>query len=276
MARRNAWALPVEVAAAVALIATLAFGYLTISRAGASGSLLTPLRVAILLLATLVPAMVLMTMAARRLAVRRSARQGAGLKGRLPARLVAIFSIIASVPTLLVVIFASMLFQLGVQFWFSDQARGMLENAASLARENYEREVERVNLETVTMSGDLASYLQQVPINSPDFAEGFARQVYERNLSEAIILTVARDGEIRSLALVNPYDRDLQQVVTPQMIAAVRDRRSSIAVPAPTGSRRSARCRKTGTPMFTPRASSSPNWRGSCSAARPCWRTIRP
>ena len=43
---------------------------------------------------------------------------------------------------------------------------------------------------------------------------------------------MARDGEIRSLALVNPYDRDLQQVVTPQMIAAVRDRRSSIAVPS--------------------------------------------
>ncbi|HST37708.1 MAG TPA: ATP-binding protein [Allosphingosinicella sp.] len=232
LTRRNAWVLPLEVAAAVALIATLTFGYFTIARAGEAGLLLTPERVAILLVATLVPAMALMTLAARRLAVRRAARRGAGLKGRLPARLVAIFSVIASVPTLLVVIFASMLFQYGVEFWFSDQARGMLENAASLARENYDREVERVNLETVTMSGDLASYLQQVPSESPPFAEGFARQVYERNLSEAIILTVGRDNEIRSLALVNPYDRDLQQVVTPQMIAAVRDQRSSIAVPS--------------------------------------------
>ena len=41
-------------------------------------------------------------------------------------RLVAFFSVVASVPTLLVVIFASLLFQSGVQFWFSDRARTIL------------------------------------------------------------------------------------------------------------------------------------------------------
>jgi two-component system nitrogen regulation sensor histidine kinase NtrY len=36
-----------------------------------------------------------------------------------------LFSLIAAVPTLLVVIFASWLFQSGVEFWFSDNSRGL-------------------------------------------------------------------------------------------------------------------------------------------------------
>ena len=56
--------------------------------------------------------------------MRRAARSPMGGKGRLHVRLVALFSVIAAVPTLLVVIFASLLFQYGVEFWFSDRARG--------------------------------------------------------------------------------------------------------------------------------------------------------
>ena len=228
MLRRSSFVPLLEALTVVALVATVVISYFVL----AGGSLLTPASAAMLLVANLVPAMALMVLLARRLARRRAARTSLGLKSRLPVRLVAIFSAIAAVPTLLVVIFASLLFQYGVEFWFSDRARGMLENAATLAQENYDREVERVNLETVTMGGDLAAYLQQGPIDSPQFIEGFARQVFLRNLSEAVILTVGQDGEIRSQALVNPYDRDLERVVTPEMIAAVRDRRSSLAVPS--------------------------------------------
>ncbi|MGQ0589493.1 MAG: sensor histidine kinase [Sphingosinicella sp.] len=226
--RRSSFVPLLEALTVIALVATVVISYFVLT----GGALLTPASAAMLLVANLVPAMALMVLLARRLARRRAARTSLGLKSRLPVRLVAIFSAIAAVPTLLVVIFASLLFQYGVEFWFSDRARGMLENAATLAQENYDREVERVNLETVTMGGDLAAYLQQGPIDSPEFVEGFARQVFLRNLSEAVILTVGRDGEIRSQALVNPYDRDLERVVTPQMIAAVRDRRSSLAVPS--------------------------------------------
>ena len=66
---------------------------------------------------------------------------------------------IAAVPTVLVAIFASLLFQSGLEFWFSDRARGMLENTVQVARSTFDSEVERVANETVTMSGDLAGYL---------------------------------------------------------------------------------------------------------------------
>lgn len=226
MRRRTGFIPLIEVATIVLLIVMATVSFFVFS----GGSLLTPAMAAILLVANLVPAMALMVLVARRLARRRAAQTSLGLKSRLPVRLVAIFSVIASVPTLLVVIFASLLFQYGVEFWFSDRARGMLENAASLARENYDREAERVALEAVAMSGDLSGYLREVPIDSEAFAAGFGRQLFVRNLSEAFIFRVAADRSIQTLALVNPYDRPPESVVTPQMLARVRPEQPTIMV----------------------------------------------
>jgi two-component system nitrogen regulation sensor histidine kinase NtrY len=210
-----------ELASLIGLIvmAAISYGIITDDR---GPQLLTPAAVAMLLVANLVPAMALMVFAARRIAMRRAAASPIGGRGRLHVRLVALFSIVASVPTLLVVIFASFLFQSGTDFWFSDRARRMLENAAAIARDAYRQEVERVGKETQTMATDLAGYLGDWPIDSPQFAESFARQVYYRNLSEAVILNAAPNGAIQSLVLVNPYDRPLDRVVTPDVLAKLK------------------------------------------------------
>jgi two-component system nitrogen regulation sensor histidine kinase NtrY len=118
-----------------------------------------------------------------------------------------------------------LLFQSGLEFWFSDRARGMLENTVQLARTTYDNEIERVAAETVAASGDLATYLKQVPIDDPRFGDAFARlQVLNRNLSEAIIFTYGADKQIRTLALVDPYDRPLGQDIPPDAIAALAQR----------------------------------------------------
>ena len=177
------------------------------------GSMLAPPLIALLLIANLIPAILLMVLYSRNVARRRAEAGGLG-SGRLHTRLVALFSVLAAVPTVLVAIFASLLFQSGLEFWFSDRARGMLENTVEVARGTFNREVERVSNETVTMSSDLAGYLQLVAIDDPRFSEGFGRQVLNRNLSEAIIINVGPDGVPRSLALVNPYDRPLEKIIT--------------------------------------------------------------
>src|SRR5207237_10928305 len=65
-------------------------------------------------------------------------------------------------------------------------------------------------------------YLRQIPIDDPRFADAFARvQVYNRGLSEAIIFTVGPKGEILTQALVNPYDRPIEKLITKQEIAAL-------------------------------------------------------
>ena len=210
---------------AVLLTTILIASVSVISRSGEPGSLLSPPLIALLLVAILIPAIALMVLLSRRLAMAR-AEQGGLAGGKLHTRLVALFSVIAAVPTVLVAIFASLLFQSGLEFWFSDKARGMIENTVSVARTTYDREVERVALETLTMSGDLAAYLREVPIDDPRFAEGFGRQVLGRNLSEAIIFTMGADGVIRSQALVNPYDRPLDKVITRDKIAELAHKES--------------------------------------------------
>ena len=209
----------------VLLAAILAFSVNLLVNSGKPGTFLKPALIALLLVANLVPAIALMVLLSRKFAMARAAEGGlAG--GQLHTRLVALFSVIAAVPTVMVAIFASLLFQSGLEFWFSDRAKGMIENSVELARTTYGQEVERVSIETLTMSRDLKGYLDQVPIDNPAFVEGFGKQVYARNLSEAIIISIGHDGEPRSLALVNPYDRPLNKVITKAKIAELADKES--------------------------------------------------
>lgn len=210
-----------ELAAGLILLVMLVSS-VSLLRGGEPGSMLSPPLIALLLVANLIPAIVLMVLFSRRLAIRRAEQGGLGT-GSLHTRLVALFSVIAAVPTVLVAIFASLLFQSALSFWFSDKARGMLENSVQLAQGTYNRELQRVADETTTMSGDLAGYLRQVSIDDPRFADAFARnQILQRNLSEATIFTVGADGQILTQALVNPYDRDLANIIPPAKIAELR------------------------------------------------------
>ena len=118
-------------------------------RSGSPARLLTPPLVALLLVANLVPLMGLLVLLGAALAKGRAARSGVGGSARLHVRLVALFSVIASVPTLLVVIFASLLFQYGVEFWFSDRARTVLENADSVAQAYVEENKQRIVADVV-------------------------------------------------------------------------------------------------------------------------------
>lgn len=218
---------------ALILVATVTLSLWMLKQPADAGTLLWPPLIALLLVANLIPAIALMVLFSRRIAMRRAAKGGLG-SGKLHTRLVALFSGIAAVPTVLVAIFASLLFQSSLEF--SHRARNMLENTVLIAHASYNREVERVGNETTTMSGDLASYLAAVPIQDPRFADGFGRQVLYRNLSEAVILNIGSDGIPRSLALVDPYNRPLDQVITQQKIAQLtaaekRARGARVSVP---------------------------------------------
>jgi two-component system nitrogen regulation sensor histidine kinase NtrY len=209
---------------AIFLVAMLGLSFWLLSKTGEPGSLLSPPVIALLLIANLIPAIALMVLLSRKVALARAERGGLG-SGRLHIRLVGLFSVVAAVPTVLVAIFASLLFQSGLEFWFSNRARDMFENATVIAQSVYNQEVERVGAETITMSKDVAGYLRQVPIDDPRFADAFARiQVYQRGLSEAIIFTLGPNGEIRTHALVSPYDRKLEEVITKDKLAALKTR----------------------------------------------------
>src|SRR3954451_3365484 len=88
------------------LLGMMALSAWLLRRGAEPGTLLKPPLIALLLIANLLPAIALMVLYTRKVAVRR-AEQGGLVSGRLHVRLVALFSIIAVVPTVLVAIFAS-------------------------------------------------------------------------------------------------------------------------------------------------------------------------
>lgn len=228
--RARPWFIPsIEVATSAILIGICVAAYFILTGQGSTDVLLTPFLTAALLVAILVPAMLLMVLIARRIAQGWAARSPIGGKGRLHVRLVALFSAIAAVPTLLVVIFASILFQYGVEFWFSERARDTLENAGSLAQDFYIESLEEVEAETRTMASDLAPLVENIPLDSTEFVENFAFQVYARELSDAAIFTVGENDEVRTLALVNPDQESLEPRLTATLLARLDDNESAVS-----------------------------------------------
>lgn len=200
------------------MLGTAATTYFSLSQQGNGSALLSPPVVALLLIANLVPAIALLVLLGRRVAMRRAARSAIGSDGQLHVRLVAIFSLIASIPMLLVVLFASLLFQYGVQFWFSDSARAMLQNAGNFARGYYEQNLREVGDETLTMASDVRDYLTQSKISSPNFAEGYIYQVVTRKLNRSAIIEIGADGIARTAATVDPDRRPVTQYLTKDVI----------------------------------------------------------
>jgi two-component system nitrogen regulation sensor histidine kinase NtrY len=200
-----------ELATLAALIVIGAISYFIITEKGAPQSMLTPPMVAALLVANLVPAMALMVFAARRVAMRRAARSPLGGRGRLHVRLVALFSVIATVPTLMVVVFASMLFQTGTEFWFSGRARTVVENADRVAQIYAEENKDRIHRDAQAMARDVVGGINEYGLDTPEFGDALLLQTVYRDLTEAAVITLNKSSEHQLRAFVNLDERPLEK-----------------------------------------------------------------
>lgn len=226
-----------EMAATLAVIAMVIATYVTFSSAPPDGQLLPSRQVAGLLIGTLVPAMALLVLLGRRLAIRRAA----GSTARMHVRLVFFFSMIAAIPTLLVSGFAAFLFQSGVDFWFSDDSRGLMENANVLARDYYEQNQLEVANETIAMAGDMRFYLERGTLADESFVDFYSFQMQGRKVSESAILQKLPDGSFRTAAAVGlemdiePAElapRVLDQVEAGEQVVVSADSRRVAAISA--------------------------------------------
>lgn len=188
-----------ELVAGLALVMAIGATYLAYTRTPGEADLLPTMQVSLLLMATLVPAMALLVLWGRRLALKRAA----GSTARLHVRLVFFFSMVAALPTLLVAGFAAFLFQTGVDFWFSDDSRGLMENANALAQNYYDANQRDVQQETLTMASDMRLILERFDITDRDFPDFYALQAQGRKISESAILQRMADGSLRTAAILN-------------------------------------------------------------------------
>jgi len=219
-ARRANFFAVIELVSAIAFLIMTATTWIALESQAAKGQLLPSDLTALLLIGTLVPAMTLLVLLGRRMALRRAAETIGGT-GRMHVRLVFIFSLISAIPTLLVVIFASWLFQSGVEFWFSDNSRGLLENANKLARGYYEQTQRDVGYESVAMAEDMRAFLSAESISSGTFREFYAYQVVNRKLNESAIIQKGADGELRTAAIVDPEGNNSKPRIRPEVLRRI-------------------------------------------------------
>ena len=192
---------------AAVLAGMLVSSYLTLADLADERTLVPSGQSSAMLIGTLIPALGLIVLFGRRVAIRRAG----GTTARLHVNLVFFFSLVAAVPTLLVAVFASFMFQSGVEFWFSDQSRGILESANELARGYYDESQRDVEQETIAMAGDLRFELERNGLTSPAFASAYSLQVLFRKLNESAILQQQADGQLRVEAIVDPEEEDVDR-----------------------------------------------------------------
>jgi len=144
----------------------------------AVGLILANLAVLLLLAASLTTQIVRMWMERR--------RGSAG--SRLHVRLVLLFGVVAGAPAVLVAGFSAVLFNVGIQSWFSDRVRDTLERSLIASRAYLEENRNSIRVDALTMAVEMnragREYL-------PNDVDGFARvlETYAnlRGLTEAII-----------------------------------------------------------------------------------------
>jgi two-component system, NtrC family, nitrogen regulation sensor histidine kinase NtrY len=233
---------PIELASIIALLGMAVLTAYSLFSPTAQSEPLSPPASAALLIGNLIPATILMMMYGRRLAIQRAGKTSPDSEGSLHVRLVVLFSLVAAVPALLLAIFASILFQSGAQFWFSNSARGVLDNAEALAKGYYEEKFRDVGDETITMAGDLRYALGQFNADNPAFIGIYYDQVLRRKLSASAIVTVGADGVQRTDAVVSPDDdaknrqwiasEDLKKLAKSQtMVVSAKPNRIEAIVP---------------------------------------------
>lgn len=185
-----------EIGAAVALAIMVFATWTAFTKTPDETQLLPTQQISILLIGTLVPAMALLVLLGRRLALRRAA----GSTARLHVRLVFVFSLIAAVPTLLVATFAGILFQSGVDFWFSNDSRGLFESIDEFGQSYSEQNQFEVAQETRAMAGDMLYLLKGRDADdlaaSREFQDDYLYQMQARDISESAILQAFPDGTV--------------------------------------------------------------------------------
>ncbi|AXJ96533.1 MULTISPECIES: ATP-binding protein [unclassified Sphingomonas] len=189
----------VEAAAGGAALLIVLVTWRLIAGTKSADTLLSPPVAATLLMANLLWAVLLIALVGRRIALRRTAATGFAGGGRLHVRLVAIFSLMASVPIILAVVAASVMFQSGIQFWGSERARGAFNATIALAKQGQDLVIQRWTGEARKMAQDLHTDFPTVPKDNAALQAMLLQQTYNRNLYQALIFKVVNGSTVEPL-----------------------------------------------------------------------------
>ena len=155
----------------------------------------------LLLLADLVIILGLAALIARRLAIlwieRKRGRAGARLHGRL----VALFSVVAVAPTILVAAFSIIMFDLGLEFWFSERVSTAIKNSRAVADAYLDEHQQTIAADALSIAQVLNRGGPSLVYNPAVFNSVVTRQANQRYLTEAAVY----DSSGRMLARASTF-----------------------------------------------------------------------
>jgi two-component system, NtrC family, nitrogen regulation sensor histidine kinase NtrY len=120
----------------------------------------------------------------RIIAARRKRLAGA----RLHVRIVALFSIIASLPAILVAVIASITLDIGLDRWFSTRTRAVIENSLNVAEAYVREHAALIRGDVVAMAFDVARAKPLFDQDRPRFNQFMTAQTSLRGLQNALLL----------------------------------------------------------------------------------------
>ncbi len=147
-----------------------------------------PNQVFALVLANLVVVLLLLALLAVRLTRVWMERRRAAAGARLHVRLVLLFSVVAVTPAIVVAVFSTVFFNLGIQAWFAEPVRTALQQSQSVARGYADEHRNNIRADALSMAADLVRGGLRLMSTDPNgFLNFLGSQTGLRGLSESMI-----------------------------------------------------------------------------------------
>ncbi len=122
-------------------------------------------------------------------------RRGAGAS-HLHIRMVAVFSLLATVPSILMIVFTAFYFHLGVQSWFSDQIKTAVSEAQTVAEAYLDEHRQVIRADLMAAATDIERQASLIYADPSDLKGFLDTQSFLRNFNEAVLF----DGNGRVIA----------------------------------------------------------------------------
>ena len=142
---------------------------------------------------------------------------------RLHTRMVALFSLTAVAPSIVVVIFSALFLNFGLQAWFSKQVSTALEQSLVVAEAYVEEHRKSIRADALSMAADLNRQVPYIARNPSRFSQVVERLADLRSLAEAAVVhrngrIIARDALSLSLELERLPESALQRAADGEVV----------------------------------------------------------
>ncbi|MDN3719375.1 hypothetical protein QW131_09605 [Roseibium salinum] len=130
------------------------------------------------------------------------ARRRGRAAARLHVRVVALFSVVAAVPAVLMAILAAVTLDRGLDRWFEDRTRQIVDNALTVAQAYLHEHARVLRGDLIAMTNDIDRAKAVYEFEPTRFDQFFATQVSLRGILGAFILD--EDGDVVTRVILDP------------------------------------------------------------------------